>query len=86
MANPDKSLPRERLSIGKQVQPPKQPMPLGADIAVVLPRAWGEPLTLSHWDVWFARVASKDFGGDLNRLAGNPPNESNAICGACRDV
>src|SRR5690349_484557 len=49
--------------------PPKKPTIVGTDHALSWPTAQGTSLHLSYWDLWFALVAVKDFGGDLDRLA-----------------
>ena len=54
---------------GKGGQPTKRPITLGTDPALTLPTPQGNTLQLSYWDLWFALVAVKDFGGDLDRLA-----------------
>src|SRR6266851_1638506 len=53
-------------------KPPKattRPAPVGTDRALSLPTAKGKSLRLTYWDLWFALVAARDFGGDLLRLA-----------------
>src|SRR5262245_55493468 len=47
----------------------KKPTPIGPELALSLPTTQGDSLDLSYWDLWFALVAVKDFGGDLDRLA-----------------
>lgn len=42
---------------------------VGPDHALSLPTTQGKTLDLSYWDLWFALVAVKEFGGDLDRLA-----------------
>ena len=69
MTDPENRLSRKRPGTGREWQSPKKPMPLGTDLAVTVPAVQGEPLPLTYWDVWFALVAAKDCGGDLNRLA-----------------
>jgi hypothetical protein len=49
--------------------PPKRRTVVGPDLAFSLPTTQGRSLDLSYWDLWFALVAVKDFGGDLERLA-----------------
>ena len=58
-----------RSKAGKGGQPTKRPITLGTDPALTLPTPQGNTLQLSYWDLWFALVAVKDFGGDLDRLA-----------------
>jgi hypothetical protein len=48
---------------------PKKPTVVGPDLAMSMPTPQGGSLDLSYWDLWFALVAVKDFGGDLDRLA-----------------
>ena len=48
---------------------PKKRTVVGSDHALTLPTTQGKTLDLSYWDLWFALVAVKDFGGDLDRLA-----------------
>jgi hypothetical protein len=63
-----------------QVQKPvKKPTPIGPEIALILPTTEGKSLELSYWDLWFALVAVKDFGGDLDRLAERIKNEKGFI-------
>ena len=47
----------------------KKPTPLGTDPALTMTTSKGKPLDLTYWDLWFALVAVKDYGGDLGRLA-----------------
>src|SRR4051812_8409754 len=60
---------------GPGQKPLKKPTPLGPELALILPTTQGEPLDLSYWDLWFALVAVKDLGGDLDRLAERIKNE-----------
>ena len=39
------------------------------DRAFSLLTAKGKTLNLTYWDLWFALIAARDFGGDLLRLA-----------------
>jgi hypothetical protein len=57
-------------------RPIKRATPLGTDLALTLPTSKGKSLDLSYWDLWFALVAVKDFGGDLDRLAKRIKNET----------
>src|SRR4051794_15038445 len=50
-------------------KPAKKPTPLGTDTALTLPTSKSKSLSLTYWDVWFALVAVRDFGGDCGRLA-----------------
>jgi hypothetical protein len=50
-------------------KPVKKPTPLGTDPALTLPTSKGKSLSLTYWDLWFALVAEKDCGGDIERLA-----------------
>jgi hypothetical protein len=54
----------------------KAATPLGNDLAFTLPTSKGKALDLSYWDLWFALVAVRDFGGDLDRLAKRIKNET----------
>jgi hypothetical protein len=47
----------------------KKPTPLGTDPALTMPTSKGKALDLTFWDVWFALVAVRDYGGDFMRLA-----------------
>jgi len=46
---------------------PKKPTMLGNDIALTLP-VGGAAFNVSYWDLWFALVAARDFGGDLDAV------------------
>jgi hypothetical protein len=54
---------------GPAQKPLKKTTPLGPETALTLPVLKDKSLELSYWDLWFALVAVKDFGGDLDRLA-----------------
>lgn len=69
MSDRENRLSRRPAGTGRTGRPPKKPPPLGTDFALNVPAASGEPLPLTYWDVWFALVAAKDYGGDLGRLA-----------------
>jgi hypothetical protein len=48
---------------------PKPPVPLGNQNAFDLPGTSCKPFAVSYWDLWFAMLAAKHCGGDLDRLA-----------------
>src|SRR5437588_2688846 len=79
MTAPEDRLSRKRPRTGKQWPPPKKTVPLGTDLAVTVPAAQGQPLPLTYWDVWFALVAAKDYGGDLGRLAKRLGEEKSSL-------
>lgn len=56
-------------TVGKPPKATKKPTPVGTDHAFSLPTAEGKTLHLTYWDLWFALLAARDFGGDLLRLA-----------------
>jgi hypothetical protein len=66
--------PKHRASINR---PPRQESPrtplrgtqLSTDSAIIVPTAHGQSLPLMCWDRWFALIAAKDYGGNLDRLA-----------------
>jgi hypothetical protein len=68
MAARKKPKPSNTPEGGAGQKPTKKPIPLGTDPAITLPSAKDKPLTLTYWDLWFALVAVKDCGGDLDRL------------------
>lgn len=65
----NRGISRSEPADAMQGQSVKKPAPLGPDLALTMPMAQGEPLSLTYWDVWFALVTAKDYGGDLGRLA-----------------
>lgn len=79
MTAPEDRLSRKRPSTGKEGQSPKKTVPLGTEPAVTVPAAQGQPLPLTYWDVWFALVAAKDYGGDLGRLGNRLGEEKPAL-------
>ena len=54
---------------GQGQKPVKKPTPIGTDLALTLTTTEGKPLDLRYWDLWFALVAVRMHGGDLERLA-----------------
>ena len=49
---------------------PKQPVPVGTDIAcMVEPRGKGTEFSVTYWDLWFAIVTEDNYEGNLDRLA-----------------
>jgi hypothetical protein len=57
----------------------RKPTPMGTDPVLCLPTERGAALPLTYWDLWFAVVIAKDFGGDLSRLAERLADEANGL-------
>ena len=68
-------MPKKKSSPAKPPSPkpesvaPKKRTVVGPDLALTLQTTPRKTLDLSYWDLWFALVAVKDFGGDFDRLA-----------------
>jgi len=79
MTDPENRVSRKRPITTQEWHSPKKPMPLGTDLAVAVPAAQGESMSLTYWDVWFSLVAVKECGGDLGRLAERLGNEKTVM-------
>jgi hypothetical protein len=61
----------------------KKPAPAGTDNSYSVPTAKGVALNLTYWDLWFALIATRDFGGDLLRLAQQLADNKSPFYSSC---